>query len=164
MVYAVFKLAVADFFRGKASEATMEQPIKLAIIKRDQPIGNLPPNISFSQTIFKPTNIKTAANPYLIKINRSKTPARRKYMDLNPKIAKMFEVNTIRGSRLIAKIAGTESTAKIMSLISKKTSARKRGVAYISPFLRVKNFCPSIWGCTRKKRFSCRTIKLFSKF
>ena len=45
----------------------------------------------------------------------------------------MFEVKTISGSSVIAKIAGTESTAKMMSVISMKTSARKSGVATSRP-------------------------------
>ena len=38
-------------------------------------------------------------------------------------MANMLEVKTISGSFVIAKIAGTESTAKIISVISKKTKA-----------------------------------------
>ncbi|MNT13857.1 hypothetical protein D3C72_1488390 [compost metagenome] len=50
-------------------------------------------------------------------------------MLLRPKIAKMFEVNTISGSLVRAKIAGTESTAKIISVNSMNTNATKSGVA-----------------------------------
>jgi hypothetical protein len=44
----------------------------------DQPIGNLPPNASFSQTIFSPTNTSTAASPYFNRVKRSTAPASRK--------------------------------------------------------------------------------------
>jgi hypothetical protein len=40
-----------------------------------------------------------------------------------------IEVNTISGSRVMAKMAGTESTAKTMSLSSMKTSETSKGVA-----------------------------------
>jgi hypothetical protein len=67
--------------------------------------------------ILIPTKIKIAANEYFKKWNFSKIPARAKYKDLNPKMAKTFEVNTINGSGVIAKIAGIESTAKIRSVL-----------------------------------------------
>ena len=52
-----------------------------------------------------------------------------KYMARNPRMANTFEVNTINGSRDTAKMAGTESTAKMMSLISSISSATSSGVA-----------------------------------
>src|SRR5829696_7775072 len=65
-----------------------------------------------------------------------------------PRIAKMFEVKTMSGSFVTAKIAGTESTAKITSVASRKTRATSSGVAKFLPSIRVKNFPPSSAGVT----------------
>ena len=61
-----------------------------------------------------------------------------KYIERRPRIAKTFEVKTISGSRVSAKMAGTESTAKTMSVISRKSSATKSGVASSAPPWRTK--------------------------
>ena len=45
----------------------------------------------------------------------------------------MFDVNTISGSAVIAKIAGTLSTAKMMSVASRKSRAMNSGVACHRP-------------------------------
>ena len=60
---------------------------------------------------------------------RSAMSASRKYIARRPRIAKTFEVSTMNGSVVIAKIAGIESTAKIRSVISTRTSTRNSGVA-----------------------------------
>ena len=70
------------------------------------------------------------------------TPASRKNIERRPRIAKMLDVKTMKGSLVTAKIAGIESTAKIRSLISTQTSARKSGVARSWPFVRTKNAPP----------------------
>jgi len=44
-------------------------------------------------------------------------------------MAKMFDVNTMNGSRVTAKIAGIESTANTRSVISTATSTVSSGVA-----------------------------------
>ena len=67
----------------------------------------------------------------------------KKYKDLKPKIAKILEVYSIKGSLDIAKIAGIESTAKITSVNSITATTTKRGVAILTPFLIVKKFPPS---------------------
>lgn len=46
-----------------------------------------------------------------------------------PRIANTFEVNTMKGSAAMAKIAGTESIAKMMPLSSRNNSATISGVA-----------------------------------
>ena len=60
-----------------------------------------------------------------------------------PRIANAFEANTRYGSFDTARIAGTESTAKITSVISTTNSAPSNGVAIFLPLTRVKNFWPS---------------------
>ena len=46
------------------------------------------------------------AKPYLRKIKRSAKSASKKYMARRPKMAKMLEVRTMKGSVVTAKIAG----------------------------------------------------------
>ncbi|MNJ72783.1 hypothetical protein D3C77_694900 [compost metagenome] len=57
-------------------------------------------------------------------------------------IAKIFEVKTMNGSVVTAKIAGMLSTANIKSLASISTSTRNIGVAQRTPFCRTKNRSP----------------------
>ena len=57
----------------------------------------------------------------------------------NEEIANAFDENTRNGSWLTASTAGTESTAKITSVISMTTSAASNGVAARTPLIRVKN-------------------------
>ena len=56
-------------------------------------------------------------------------PASRKYSARSPRIANAFELNTMNGSWLTARTAGTESTAKITSVASTRTSTANSGVA-----------------------------------
>jgi hypothetical protein len=67
-------------------------------------------------------------------------PARIKKRALRPRIAKIFEVKTMKGSLVIAKIAGTLSTAKMMSVNSMKISVRRRGVPMRRPASLTRNF------------------------
>ena len=60
---------------------------------------------------------------------RSAMSASRKYIARRPRIAKTFDVSTMNGSVVIAKIAGIESTAKMRSETSTSTSTRNSGVA-----------------------------------
>jgi len=53
-------------------------------------------------------------------------------------MAQMFDVKTMSGSSVMAKIAGTESIAKTMSVNSMKTRVRKSGVATRRPASRTK--------------------------
>ena len=48
-------------------------------------------------------------------------------------MAKAFEANTMNCSRLTARTAGTESTAKITSVVSMSTSTANSGVASSLP-------------------------------
>ena len=64
---------------------------------------------------------------------RSIAPASRKYMARRPRMAQTFDVNTMSGSRVSAKMAGTESTANTTSLTSRNTSATSSGVACRRP-------------------------------
>lgn len=55
--------------------------------------------------------------------------ARKKYMDLRPKMAKILELKTRNGSEVMAKIAGTLSKANRISVNSIIIRAINRGVA-----------------------------------
>ena len=70
--------------------------------------------------------------------------ARKKYIDLNPKIAKIFELKTRNGSFVIARIAGTLSIAKTTSITSITTSATNNGVAAVICLLFTKKCSLSI--------------------
>ena len=54
----------------------------------------------------------------------------------------MFDVNTMNGSRVTAKMAGMESIANTRSLPSIATSTSSRGVATHRPFSRTANRAP----------------------
>lgn len=66
-------------------------------------------------------------------------PAKAKYKDLKPKIAKILDVKTINESVVIAKIAGIESIAKITSVNSTAMRVRNSGVMWVLPFSFIKN-------------------------
>ena len=51
-------------------------------------------------------------------LNLSNISAKKKYNDLNPKTANIFELNTIKGSVATASIAGMLSNANIISVSS----------------------------------------------
>jgi hypothetical protein len=57
------------------------------------------------------------------------TPWSRKNSERSPRIAKMFEVKTMNGSVVMAKIAGIESTANTRSVHSIRTRTIRSGVA-----------------------------------
>ena len=59
------------------------------------------------------------------------------------RIAKMLEVKTIKGSVVIAKMAGILSTANIISVDSTTIKATKSGVAALTSIRRIKNLSPS---------------------
>ena len=94
-------------------------------------------------SILIPIKLNTKAKPYLRKIKRSAKSASKKYMARRPKMAKMLEVRTMKGSVVTAKIAGMLSTAKMTSLNSIIINTSKSGVAMRLPFSMVKNFSPS---------------------
>jgi hypothetical protein len=77
-------------------------------------------------------------------------------------MAKMFDVKTTSGSPVNAKMAGTESTAKMMSVASRKSSATKSGVAWSTPFHRTKKRWPCSTGVVGTKRRNSRTRRFFS--
>ena len=60
-------------------------------------------------------------------------PARAKYSDRRPRMAKTLLVNTRNGSAVMAKMAGIESTAKIRSVVSTMTRAKANGVSISVP-------------------------------
>ena len=104
----------------------MDVAIITATTDKDKAVGILNRSISI---ILIPINTNTKAKPYFSKLKRSAISANRKYIERKPKIAKIFEVKTINGSVVIAKIAGIESTAKIRSENSTSTSTKNSGVA-----------------------------------
>src|SRR5210317_2250074 len=63
---------------------------------------------------------------------------KKKNMVLNPKIAMIFELKTIKGSVVMAKIAGILSKANNTSVISMIIRAKNKGVAAKICFLRIK--------------------------
>ena len=93
-------------------------------------------------SIFRPMKLKTNANPYFRNTKRSATFARRKYIALKPKTAKILDVNTMNGSVVTAKTAGMLSTANITSLNSIMIKTKNSGVAIFLPFSMVKNLSP----------------------
>ena len=68
--------------------------------------------------ILNPMYIKTNPIAFLRYINLSMAFDKTKYIDLNPSIAKILELNAMNGSLVIAKTAGTESKANNKSAFS----------------------------------------------
>ena len=77
-------------------------------------------------------------------------------------MAKMFEVKTMKGSRVMAKMAGMESTAKTMSVDSMASRATKSGVAVNTPQRRVKNLPSSYSLLTGNQQRNRRITQFFS--
>src|SRR4030095_11730917 len=71
-----------------------------------------------SMIILTPTNTRIAESPYFRYANMRLIPAIAKYIVRSHKIANVFDVYTMNESRVIAKMAGTESSAKITSMTS----------------------------------------------
>ena len=63
---------------------------------------------------------------------------RKKNIERRPKMAHILEKKTIKGSFVIEKTAGTESTAKIKSVNSMMISTKNKGVSKRFPSLRTK--------------------------
>ena len=57
-------------------------------------------------------------------------------------MAKMLDVYTIKGSRVMAKMAGMLSSANTTSVVSIITSTANSGVATFFPFSMAKNLLP----------------------
>ena len=90
------------------------------------------------------------------------TPASRKKSARKPRMAKTLDVKTINGSFVSAKIAGTLSTAKTMSVISMNTRHTNSGVACQTPLSRVRKLCPCSRGVTGSSFRSRRMTGFFS--
>ena len=65
-------------------------------------------------------------------------------------------------SRVMASTAGTESTAKIMSIASAATRARNSGVVFHFPPRFTQNAPPAYSCCTGATRWASRTSQFFS--
>ena len=74
-----------------------------------------------------PTKDKMATKLYFKYSNLLSIFARKKYMERNPKIAKILELKTKKGSEVIAKIAGTLSKANKISVNSIIIKAINKG-------------------------------------
>src|SRR3989442_3419091 len=68
--------------------------------------------------IFAPVNTSTAARPCRRYCSRSTASDTTKYNERRPNIANTFELYTMSGFRVIANTAGTESSAKTISVVS----------------------------------------------
>ena len=79
-------------------------------------------------SILAPMNTSTIARPYLSMWKRSATSTSRKYRARKPMMANRFDVKTMNGSVVMAKIAGIESTANTRSVTSIRISTRNSGV------------------------------------
>ena len=110
----------------------MLPPITPTMKASDHPMGKWPSQLAGYQlsgmVILTPTKTSTMPSPYLSMWNLSCAPASRKYRLRRPRMAKTLLVKTMNGSLVTAKIAGTLSTAKTMSLTSIMHSATKSGV------------------------------------
>ena len=80
---------------GFSHETTTALASSAAMIPSDHSIGNLPPNASFSHTIFSPTKIRITASAYLSRWKRSTASASRKYIARRPRMANTLDVKTI---------------------------------------------------------------------
>ncbi len=78
-------------------------------------------------------------------------------------MANAFEVNTMKGSRVTARIAGIESTANTTSVSSTITSPTNSGVACRRPSMRTKKRARSSESVTGTKRRTRRAGKLEPK-
>ena len=70
-------------------------------------------------------------------------PAIAKYSERRPRMANAFDVKTMNGSCVTAKIAGIESTANTTSAKSTSSSVTNSGVAARAPSTIVKKRSPS---------------------
>ena len=79
-------------------------------------------------------------------------------------MAKAFELKTMKASRLTARTAGIESTAKTTSVVSMRMSTAKSGVARRLPLRLVNSFWPSYSLVEGTNRRTNRSAGLWSGF
>jgi len=121
----------------------MDRLSRAAITPRESRVGTVhQPAIS----ILTPTNMSTPASPYLSRRKRAAMLARRKYRARRPRMAKMLEEATMKGSVVTAKTAGMESTANMASLMPIRTTTRNRGVNQRLPSRMTARLSPWYWG------------------
>src|SRR5690349_20754925 len=116
----------ASFFDDCHTLNPVNSTMMLTMANKDKETGSL---YKGSIIIFTPTNTKIRAMPTFNKWKRSIIRANTKYKARKPKIAKMLEDHTMKGSCVMAKIAGMLSIANTKSLNSMKIKARNKGVA-----------------------------------
>src|SRR3546814_20387501 len=83
-------------------------------------------------------------------------PPSTKYSERRPRMAKALDANTMNGSRLTARMAGTESTANTTSVASIRISTVNSGVARRLAPSRVKSFWTSYLSVVGTNRFTRR--------
>src|SRR4051794_35729583 len=93
-------------------------------------------------SILTPMKARMAARPLARWVNRSITPASRKYSARRPSIANAFAAKTTKGACVTAKIAGTESTANTTSVVATTTNTASSGVAIRPPPARTTSRSP----------------------
>ena len=83
----------------------------------------------WTTNILIPTKVSMAIKLYSRQLNFSNIFAKKKYIERNPRMAKILELKTKKGSDVIASIAGTLSKANSISITSITIKATKSGVA-----------------------------------
>ncbi len=86
--------------------------------------------------------MRRTAKPSYKNLSLSKAGRMRKYSALRPRIAKMFDVYAIKSAVVMERTAGTESRAKMMSVLSTVRRARNNGVANSFPLFLTKKWLP----------------------
>ena len=104
---------------GYSRESTIDAAITDTITPSDQLDRQLAAGDAVEPHHLEPDEDQHDGQPVPQQVELVDGAASRKYSDRRPRIAKMFEVNTMSGSRVSAKIAGTESTANTMSVTSR---------------------------------------------
>src|SRR6056300_1378930 len=113
--------------------------------------------IKWWKSILQPMKVKRIPSPYFKNLNKCTTFDSKKNIDRSPTMAKIFEKNTMYGSFVTTKIAGTLSTAKMRSENSTTISTINNGVTQVFLSFRIKKFCPTYRGKTGKNLLTSLT-------
>ncbi len=116
---------LACFFSPLIIETKIPINIKIIVSNNGTSFGI---SIKWETNILIPIRIKMIARECLIYLNLSTISTRQKNKALSPKIAKMFELYTIKVLCVIAKMAGILSIANIRSMNSIVINAMNKGV------------------------------------
>ena len=150
-IYGKFSVAFAEKNRDKTILETIIKPITY-----NEYSGWYPHNWSLWWNMsLNPTKINNNATPGFKKRNLVTRFATRKKRERKPRIAKILEKKTIKGSRETAKIAGIESNAKIKSENSIIIKTKNSGVKKVFPCPWTKTYLLNIPG---KYGYDCLEI------